>query len=81
MNATPVMISPEEQEQLQQTVEMFEVIVQASPQDCQSMEILKDAYVTNRLSDKQAARLLDRSDVIQAVGSDMIESERGNPAV
>ncbi len=41
------MISTEEQEQLQQTIEMFEVIVQASPQDCQSMEILKDAY--NRL--------------------------------
>jgi tetratricopeptide (TPR) repeat protein len=44
MNATPAMISPEEQEQLQQTIEMFEVIVQASPQDSQSMEILKDAY-------------------------------------
>jgi len=27
-----------------QTIEMFEVIVQANPQDCQSMEILKDAY-------------------------------------
>lgn len=38
------MISSEEQEQLQQTIEMFEVIVQASPQDSQSMEILKDAY-------------------------------------
>jgi hypothetical protein len=44
MNASPAMISNEEQEQLQQTIEMFEVIVQASPQDCQSMEILKDAY-------------------------------------
>ncbi len=47
MNATTVIISAEEQEQLQQTIEMFEVIVQASPQDSQSMEILKDAY--NRL--------------------------------
>jgi len=44
MNASPAMISSEEQEQLQQTIEMFEVIVQASPQDSQSMEILKDAY-------------------------------------
>ena len=37
-------LSPEEQEQLQQTIEMFEVIVQASPNDSQSLEILKDAY-------------------------------------
>lgn len=27
-----------------QTIEMFEVITQANPQDCQSMDILKDAY-------------------------------------
>jgi tetratricopeptide (TPR) repeat protein len=51
-----------EQEQLQQTVEMFEVITQANPQDTQSMEILKEAYfklgqntealaVTRRLAD------------------------------
>lgn len=38
-------LSAEEQEQLQQTIEMFEVIVQASPQDTQSLEILKDAYL------------------------------------
>ena len=47
MTATAPSLSSEEQEQLQQTIEMFEVIVQASPQDCQSLEILKDAY--NRL--------------------------------
>jgi tetratricopeptide (TPR) repeat protein len=47
MTATAPTLSSEEQEQLQQTIEMFEVIVQASPQDCQSLEILKDAY--NRL--------------------------------
>jgi hypothetical protein len=47
MTATAPTLSGEEQEQLQQTIEMFEVIVQASPQDCQSLEILKDAY--NRL--------------------------------
>jgi tetratricopeptide (TPR) repeat protein len=34
----------EEQEQLQQTIEMFEVITQANPQDTQSLEILKEAY-------------------------------------
>ena len=41
---TPSQISPEEREQIMQTIEMFEVITQANPQDCQSMEILKDAY-------------------------------------
>jgi tetratricopeptide (TPR) repeat protein len=52
----------DEQGQLMQTVEMFEVITQANPHDCQSMEILKDAYwklgrqteaivVTRRLAD------------------------------
>ncbi len=39
-----VPVSVEEQEQILQTIEMFEVIAQANPQDCQSMEILKDAY-------------------------------------
>lgn len=42
--ACPPNISSEEQEQISQTIEMFEVITQANPQDCQSMEILKDAY-------------------------------------
>jgi|GEM_PF-254216 len=44
MNQTQPSISPEEQEQLLQTIEMFEVIVQANPQDTQSIEILRDAY-------------------------------------
>ena len=42
--ASPSQISSEEKEQIAQTIEMFEVITQANPQDCQSMEILKDAY-------------------------------------
>ncbi len=29
---------------MQQTIEMFEVIVQSQPNDCQSLEILKEAY-------------------------------------
>ncbi len=41
---SPPTISTEEQEQLLQTIEMFEVITQANPQDCQSLEILKDAF-------------------------------------
>jgi hypothetical protein len=43
-NSSPPKLSPEEQEQLLQTIEMFEVIVSANPHDCQSLEILKDAY-------------------------------------
>ena len=42
--ASPSPVSTEEREQIVQTIEMFEVITQANPQDCQSMEILKDAY-------------------------------------
>ena len=37
-------LSQEDQEQIRQTIEMFEVITQANPHDCQSLEILKDAY-------------------------------------
>ena len=44
MSASPPTISSEEQEQVLQTIEMFEVITQANPQDTQSLEILKDAY-------------------------------------
>lgn len=42
--ANPPTLSSEEQEQILQTIEMFEVITQANPQDCQSLDILKDAY-------------------------------------
>src|SRR5882724_1604881 len=41
---TTTTLTSEEQEQILQTIEMFEVITQANPQDCQSMDILKDAY-------------------------------------
>jgi hypothetical protein len=37
-------ITADEEAQLQQTIEMFEVIVQSQPNDCQSLEILKEAY-------------------------------------
>src|SRR5450631_4875577 len=37
-------LNPGEEAQLQQTIEMFEVIVQSQPNDCQSLEILKEAY-------------------------------------
>lgn len=37
-------VTAEEHEQIRQTIEMFEVIAQANPNDCQSLEILKDAH-------------------------------------
>lgn len=37
-------LNPGEATQLQQTIEMFEVIVQSQPSDTQSLEILKEAY-------------------------------------
>ena len=37
-------LNSDEEAQLQQTIEMFEVIVQSQPNDCQSLEILKEAY-------------------------------------
>ena len=40
-------------------------------------EILQDAYVTNRCSKQQIARLLDRPEIVHAVGEDMIAAHRG----
>src|SRR5437870_5151025 len=37
-------ITPNEEAQLSQTIEMFEVITQSQPLDYQSLEILKEAY-------------------------------------
>src|ERR1700677_3665447 len=60
-------VSTEEQEQILQTIEMFEVITQTNPDDCQSLEILKEAYwrlgkqkealaVTRKLADAYMAK-------------------------
>jgi tetratricopeptide (TPR) repeat protein len=37
-------VTSEELDQILQTIEMFEVILQSNAEDCQSMEILKEAY-------------------------------------
>jgi hypothetical protein len=37
-------------------------------------DILDDPYVRNRLSPHEIARLLDRPDVIKAIGDDMAEA-------
>jgi hypothetical protein len=39
-------------------------------------EILDDAYVTNRLTPDQVKRLLDRPDIVHAVGNDLIAAHR-----
>lgn len=42
-------------------------------------EILDDPYVRNRTTDGQRARLLERPDVIHAVGQDVVSSVRSEP--
>lgn len=39
-------------------------------------EILEDPYVKNRLTPEQTKRLLDRPEVVQAIGNETIESTR-----
>jgi hypothetical protein len=42
-------------------------------------EILEDKYVVNRLpSPEQRSRLLDRPEIIHAVGGDMVEAARAS---
>jgi hypothetical protein len=39
-------------------------------------DILEDPYVRNRLTPEQRSRLLDRTDIIRAVGDDTVEAAR-----
>jgi hypothetical protein len=43
-------------------------------------EILSDPYVANRCTREQIERLLDRPDVVQAIGEDMIDRARTDRA-
>jgi hypothetical protein len=43
-------------------------------------EILSDPYVTNRCSREQIERLLDRPEVVHAIGEDMISRSRSDRA-
>src|SRR4051812_29792108 len=52
-------LTPAEEAQLNQTIEMFEVIVQSQPNDCQSLEILKEAY-TKLGREKDVVRISKR---------------------
>jgi hypothetical protein len=40
------------------------------------LEILEDPYVRNRLTPDQTQRLLDRPEVVHAIGDDTIEATR-----
>ncbi len=40
------------------------------------VEILEDRYVQNRLTPQQRARLLDRPEVVRAVGKETVENVR-----
>jgi hypothetical protein len=40
------------------------------------LEILEDPYVRNRLTPEQTQRLLDRPEVVHALGQDTVESTR-----
>lgn len=41
-------------------------------------QILEDRYVQNRLTPDQRARLLDRPEVIKALGDDVVSGARSN---
>jgi hypothetical protein len=41
-------------------------------------EILEDRYVQNRLSTEQVSRLLDRPEVVRALGATTVESARSD---
>lgn len=41
-------------------------------------DILEDPYVRNRLTPQQRSRLLDRADIIRAVGDDTVEAARAS---
>jgi ATP-dependent helicase/DNAse subunit B len=39
-------------------------------------DILEDAYIRNRLTDSEIARLLDRPEVVRALGESVVTPER-----
>ena len=83
-------VSTEEQEQILQTIEMFEVITQTNPDDCQSLEILKEAYwrlgrqkealsVTRKLADAYMAEGQFSSAMMEYEG--ILQREPNSPEI
>jgi hypothetical protein len=42
-------------------------------------DILEDPYVRNRLTPSERARLLERPDLLKAIGDDMVEAAKQTP--
>jgi len=83
-------VSTEEREQILQTIEMFEVITQTNPDDCQSLEILKEAYwrlgkqtealaVTRKLADAYMAEGQYSSAMMEYEG--ILQKDPGAPGI
>jgi len=71
-------LTQDEQTQIQQTIEMFEVITQSQPLDYQSMEILREAYAqVNREDDviSVSKRIADAYVQLGQVSSAILEYE------
>ncbi len=71
-------VTNEELDQILQTIEMFEVILQSNAEDCQSMEILKEAYwKLNRQKDalKVTRKLADTYYALGQYSSALLEYE------
>ena len=52
-----------------------EYVIREHKQGRNLNDILQDDYVTNRLSNEEALRILDRPNVVQALGRDAVRSE------
>jgi hypothetical protein len=83
-------VTNEELDQILQTIEMFEVILQSNPDDCQSMEILKEAYwklnrqkdalvVTRKLADTYYAHGQYSSALLEYEG--ILQKDPGNQEI
>lgn len=59
---------------------MAEYVVREHHRGRSLNEILADPYVTNRCTREQIERLLDRSDVIHAIGEGMVDRARDERA-
>jgi hypothetical protein len=51
-------------------------VIREHDRDRSLEEILQDPYVRNRCSPQESARLLERPDVIRAIGDDLAEEAR-----
>jgi hypothetical protein len=55
---------------------MVRYVIREIAADRPLAEVMQDAYITNRAGQVDARRLLDRREVIEAVGEDVAESLR-----